>query len=160
MHFVTKTIDGQVTSKNPNMNLGEAVEIEAAKFRRAKTTVEDWSEGKELSDGQRKWWKGILLPALADFTGDSIAYWENKIKLNVMPDKFAPVKVATEEGEYYIVPSIKILTMHEMNIMVEGSVDYLRDEGQWRKEKVEDTYFKGEFHWVTLPDALKKKKKD
>lgn len=73
-----------------------------------------------------------------------------------MPDKFAPVDVTTEEGKHHIIPSINILTMHEMNIMVEGSVDYLKDKGRWEHAN----NFKSEFHWVTLPDKLKKKKKD
>ena len=89
------------------------------------------------TDQQRRWWKGVLLPALAKDTGDSIAYWETKLKLAVMPDKFQPQYHAFGKQVFPVLPSITILSKKGMNILIEGSVDKCREWG---------------FVWVTLPD--------
>jgi hypothetical protein len=91
-----------------------------------------------ISDQQRKWFKGILLPALAKDTGDSIAWWETTLKTQVMPDEFAPVYVAIGKQVFPVIPSITKLSVKKMNTMIEGAVAYLRDECG--------------LMWVTLPD--------
>lgn len=114
---------------------------EAGKRMRSKITVEDYSEAKEWSDQQRKWWKGVLLPKLAEHTGDSLAHWENTLKLKVMPDDFKPETTIIDGIGYTGLPSITTLGIKKMSIMTEESVAYLRDES-----------IHGDvFHWVTLP---------
>ena len=115
---------------------------EAGKHRRSIITVEDYSEAKEWSDQQRKWWKGILLPSLADSTGNSLAYWENKLKLKVMPDDFKPETTVIDGIGYTTLPSITTLGIKKMNQMTEESVAHLRDE----------TIYGDVFQWVTLPN--------
>ncbi len=136
--FITKTYDGV-----PAIGDGKWQDVldEAAKHRRSKITVEDYSEAKEWSDQQRKWWKGILLPALADDTGDSETYWEAVLKLAVMPDEFPPITVVVDGKDVTYLPSITILGMTKMNQMVKGSVAHLRDE----------TIYHDKFLWVTKP---------
>ncbi|KKN08793.1 hypothetical protein LCGC14_1052950, partial [marine sediment metagenome] len=64
-----------------------------AKYPQAKVEVSEYKELQDISYRMIKWWKGILLPSLADFTGDSKAYWEGKLKLKVDPDYFAPFNI-------------------------------------------------------------------
>jgi len=145
--FITK----QIEDEGAKVASGDwdGIQKEAAKHRRSRVIVEDFSEAKELSERQLNWWKGVLLPALANHTGDSIAYWETKLKLAVLPDDFQPVTVRLHGKFYTYVPSITILGIAKMSIMVEGSVDHLRDE-----EKYGD-----EFKWVTLPDPELRREK-
>ncbi len=137
--FITEKIKDQAAVKDGTW---EDIQTEAASHRRSKVTVESYSEEAEWSDGQRKWWKGILLPALASDTGNSIAYWEAKLKLEVMPDDFQPIVTVLDGVTYTYLPSVTTLSMKKMNQLMEGSVDHLRDE------KV----YGDHFDWVTLPD--------
>ena len=110
---------------------------------RKRITVEDWSDLKERTERQTAWWKGILLPALSNYTGDSKDFWETELKLAVMPDEFMPIPVAYGKRVLDVVPSITILSCKKMNQLIEGSVKYLR----------EDHEMSDQFQWVTLPDS-------
>lgn len=90
-----------------------------------------------ITQGQRAWWKGVLLPSLAKDTGDSIAYWETKLKLAVLPDDFVPFYIPFGKQVMPVMPSITILSMRKMNLLIEGSVAQCHEWG---------------FMWVTLPD--------
>ena len=91
-----------------------------------------------------------MLPALADCTGDSEAYWEAVLKLAVMPDEFQFVKVVVDGATFTYLPSITILGQAKMNQMVKGAVAHLRDETIYGTTVVD-----GEevplFYWVTEP---------
>jgi len=89
------------------------------------------------TDRQRKWWKGVLLPSLAKDSGDTVVWWETKLKLAVLPDDFQPIYVAVGKQIFPIIPSINILSKRKMNILIEGSVEKCHEWG---------------FDWVTLPD--------
>jgi hypothetical protein len=91
-----------------------------------------------ISDQQRRWWKGVLLPEVAKDSGESVAQWELRLKLAVLPDHFQPVAVMVGQSAFSTVPSINTLSMKQMNELIEGSVQQLHDWG---------------FTWVTLPDA-------
>ena len=91
---------------------------------------------------QIKWFKGVLLSALAKDTGDSVAYWETKLKLAVLPDDFQPFYVPIGKQVFPIIPSITILSKTKMNLLIEGSVAQCHEWG---------------FLWVTLPDAEMRK---
>jgi len=95
-----------------------------------------------ITDQQRKWWKGVLLKELAKDSGDSVEYWETKLKLAVLPDEFAPVYVAHGKQVLSIIPSVKKLSKKKMNELIEGSVAKCREYG---------------FEWATLPDEAKRK---
>ena len=92
-----------------------------------------------ISYQQIKWWKGILLPALSKDSGDSVEWWETRIKLAVMPDEFAPTEMAIKGRMYQIVPSITKLSKKKMGELIEGSVTYCRDVLG--------------LQWITLPDT-------
>jgi hypothetical protein len=87
---------------------------------------------------QIRWWKGVLLPALAKDTGDSIEYWETTLKLEVMPDEFAPFYVPIGKQVFPVIPSITKLSKTKMNQMIEGAVAKCHEHG---------------LLWVTLPDS-------
>ena len=91
---------------------------------------------------QTRWVKGILLPALSEDTGDSVAVWEARLKRNVMPDDFPPAVVQDSQIVYITLPSITTLGKRKMGQFIEGSVSHLRDE----------KIYGDKFQWVTLPD--------
>jgi len=115
---------------------------EASRYEMALITVESLSTLKEWSDYQRKWLKGVLLPALAADTGESVGYWEDLLKLRVMPDVFAWKPTRLRSGIHKHLQSIKILSMTQMNEFILGSVAHLRDE----------TIYGDKFQWVQLPN--------
>lgn len=90
-----------------------------------------------ITNQQRKWWKGVLLPALAKDNGESVHQHETRLKLTVMPDEFQPFYITVLNQIFPIIPSITILGKKKMNIMIEGSVAQCHENG---------------FMWVTLPD--------
>ena len=136
--FITKTYDGVPAIEDATW---QDVLDAAGKHRRSKVVVEDYSEAKEWSDQQRKWWKGVLLPALAKDTGDSIEYWEAVLKLAVMPDDFQFITVMVCNQKITYLPSITILGQKKMNEMVKGAVAHLREE----------KIYHGKFLWVSEP---------
>jgi hypothetical protein len=96
------------------------------------------SQDEYLSYRQIRYWKGVLLPALAKDTGDSVSYWETRLKLLVLPDEFQPEKIEYKGKELIYLPSIKKLSTKKMNQLIEGSVEKLHSWG---------------FTWVTLPNS-------
>ena len=100
------------------------------------------------TEQQRAWWKGVFLPAVADCTGDSEQYWEAKLKLEVLPDEFAPFYIPLGKQVSPVIPSITILSKNKMSKLIKGSIQHLRED-----PKYGDT-----FQWVTEPDITKKKK--
>lgn len=109
--------------------------------------IETLNAEKAITRQQIAWWKGILLPALAADTGDSKEYWENVLKLVVMPDEFKPIPLAVRGYYITIIASITKLNSKKMNELIEGSVKHLRDA------KV----YGDQFQWVTLPDKSLRK---
>ncbi len=99
--------------------------------------VQILSSAEYISYQQIKYWKGVLLPALSKDTGDSIEWWETRLKLDVMPDEFQPFYVPMGKQVFPVVPSITKLSMKKMNQMIEGAVAKCHEYG---------------FLWVTLPD--------
>lgn len=130
--FITERID--------NVAVGDWPEIQkqAAMYRRARVTVGKYSEAKELSLQQIRWWKGVLLPALAEDSGDSKAFWEAKLKLAVLPDEFQPEIVNINGKTFGYLPSVSTLSCKKTNELIEGSVAQCHEWG---------------FAWVTLPDS-------
>ena len=82
-----------------------------------------------ITGQQIAWWKGILLPALAKDSGNSVGYWETKLKTEVLPDEFAPYYVPLGRQVFPIIPSITILSKKKMNILIEGSVEKCHEWG-------------------------------
>lgn len=142
--FITHNVEGEAAVEG---HTWAEIQAEAASNRRSRITIESLTEDAEWSEQQRKWWKGVLLPALASDTGDSVLYWETKLKLAILPEDFKPVNVVIEGVGYDYTPSVKHLSMKKMNILIEGSVDHLRDEA----------IYGDQFSWITLPAKELKK---
>ena len=126
---VKSIVNNQPTFEKPLSRILEDLKLGGA--LRTLTPIE------YITHQQIAWWKGVLLPALAKDSGDSIGYWETKLKLAVLPDDFAPYYVPLGKQVFPIIPSIKILSKKKMGILIEGSVDKCHEWG---------------FIWVTLPD--------
>jgi len=109
-------------------------------------TFECLTIAKLLSYRQVKWWKGILLPALSKQTGDTVLWWENRLKTLVMPDDFQPTIYEVNGKPHAVLPSISSLSMKKMNLLVEGTVEHLHDP----------KIYGDQFTWVTLPDETKR----
>ncbi len=145
--FITRTVDGLAAVDDATW---EKIQAEAATHRRSRVIVESYSEDAEWSDQQRKWWKGVLLPALAKDTGDSEAYWEAVLKLVVMPDEFQFITVVVDGTKFTYLPSITELGIGKMNLMIKGSVAHLRDETIYGTKLVDGKEVPV-FDWVTEP---------
>ena len=91
---------------------------------------------------QIAWWKGILLPALSNSTGDTEIDWEVRLKMAVMRDEFQPEYVEIGGVILPIYPSITTLSVKKMNLLIKGSVSKCHDWGE---------------KWVTLPDSSLRK---
>ncbi len=130
MYEVVSVIDGTPTFTVPVDEIWPEFQIGGA--------LVVWSPEEFISDRQRRWWKGVLLPALANDSGDSVAFWETHLKLAVLPDKFKPQAYEIDGHEYAIVPSITKLGKRDMMALIDGSIQYLHEKG---------------FGWVTPPDA-------
>ncbi len=100
-----------------------------------------------ITNQQVRWFKGVLLRALAKDTGDSVGYWETKLKLAVLPDDFQPYYVPIGKQVFPVIPSITILSKRKMNLLIKGSVKHLR-EGVDEKG---NSLYGNHFSWVTLP---------
>ena len=59
-----------------------------------------------------------------------------------MPDEFQPVTVFLEGKIFNYIPSVTKLSKKKMGILMEGSVDHLRN----------DPKYGDHYQWVTLPD--------
>ena len=135
LYPVKSIVDGQRCFEIPITEIGNKVPRGGA--------LKILSPAKYISDRQIKWWKGVLLPALEAYTGNTVIYWENKLKLNVMPIEFKPRAYMYEGEAFAYIPSITILSIKKMNLLMVGSVDHLRDE----------LIYGDKFQWVTLPDS-------
>ena len=93
-------------------------------------------EKDPITEKQRKFWKGVLLPALAKDTGETVDYFENLLKVSVMPDEFATKHFTVNRNVYFYIPSIATLSMQQMNTLIEGAVAKCHEWG---------------FMWVSLP---------
>lgn len=116
----------------------KAIYAACSKHERFIVEVRKYDEQAEITRNQRAWWKGVLLPALAKDTGDSVEWWETRLKLSVLPDELKPETVVLHNIPFSYVPSITKLSVKQMNQLIEGSVAKLHDWG---------------FLWVTLPDS-------
>jgi hypothetical protein len=126
---VLSNVDGQPTFDKPLQEL--LVECVSGSVLQLLTPDE------YLSLQRIRWWKGVLLPALAKETGDSIEHWETTLKLAVMPDEFQPFYIPIKKQVFPIIPSITKLSNKKMDRMIEGSVAKCHEYG---------------LTWVTLPD--------
>ena len=134
LYQVRDVIDGQPTFEKPLTEILSKLKVGGA--------IKILSPIEYITDRQRAWFKGVLLPSLAKHTGDSVEYWETRLKLAVLPDDFKPYYVPMGRQVCPVVPSITKLSKKKMNALIEGSVNHLRDE----------SIYGDEFLWVTLPD--------
>jgi hypothetical protein len=138
---VKSIVDGQPTFETPlDAILGDL---------KAGGAIKTLTAAEYITERQRAWWKGILLPSLAKHTGDSIEYWETRLKLAVLPEEFQPYYVPMGKQVFPVVPSITKLSKKKMTLLIEGSVGHLHDEQQYLRG---NTRYGDEFLWVTLPD--------
>ena len=121
-------------------------EVYAEMEKKGKGYFEVFDEEKYISYRQIKWWKGVLLKELSEYNGESKDEWETRLKFNVMPDKFVPKGVIYNKTAYNLVPSIKTLSVKQMNYMIKESVLWLR-EGKNGPH----------LDWVTEPDSSLRK---
>ena len=116
---VLSNIDGQPLFDKPIQEFFKSCE--------AGSVIQLLTPEEYISTKKRKYWKGVLLPALSKDSGDSVAWWEAQLKLAVMPDDFTPVYVAMGKQVFPIIPSITKLSIKKMNTLIEGSVAHCRD---------------------------------
>jgi hypothetical protein len=145
--FITTHIEDQLAVIDHTF--GDILD-EARKYAHAAITVESADGLKCWTPQQRCWWKGVLLPKLSHITGYSVGYWENELKLGVMPAKFQPITTTIDGHEHVHLDSITILNRKEMREMIEGSIAYLHDDKRYNKRLRKR--FGTMFYDLTLPD--------
>lgn len=128
-HQVTNIIDGKPCFAKPLDEILAPLKPGGA--------IKILSPAEFITNRQVAWFKGVLLPALAQDSGDTVTYWETKLKLAVLPDDFQPEYHSFGKQVMPIIPSINKLGKKKMNLMIEGSVEKCHEWG---------------FTWVTLPD--------
>ena len=106
--------------------------------------IKTMSPLEAITDRQRRFWKGVLLPSLSKDSGDSVRYWENYLKMTVMPDDFKPEITQVGNAVFVQIKSITELSKKKMTYLLEESILHLRDD----LDKL----------WVTFPDAELRKK--
>lgn len=127
---VISIIDGKPTFKKPLESIVSDLKVGGG--------IKLLTQAEYITGQQIAWFKGVLLKSLSDDTGNSVAYWETKLKLAVLPDDFQPVYIPLGKQVFPVVPSITILGVRKMNLLIEGSVEKCHEWG---------------FDWVTLPDS-------
>lgn len=85
-----------------------------------------------ITSQQRKWFKGILLPALSKDNGDTVHEWQGKLVEAIFPDD-----CKYDKNGNLIYPSIQGYGKRKMNTLIEESVAKCHTWG---------------FTWVTLPE--------
>ena len=94
------------------------------------------SPAQYVTEQQLAWWKGVLVRAVADDTGNSELDQENAFK-RAMPELFPPSISYTDGQRTESFPSIKSLSKKKMSLAVERAVELAHEWG---------------CPWVTLPD--------
>ena len=121
MYPIVSIVDGQPTFKVPVSEIWESCKLGGC--------VHILDQAEFITEGQRKWWKGVLLPALAKDSGDSVSYWETRLKLAVLPEDFHPFYFPFGKQVFPVIPSITILGKKKTNILIEGSVEKCHEWG-------------------------------
>ena len=129
-HPVKSMIDSQPTFSKPLTEI--LAELEVGGALKTLTPLEHHTAQ------QRRWWKGVLLPALSEANGDAKPVWEIRLKLAVLPDVFCEHWLMVDGHPFAAIASINTLSKKKMSELIEGSVAILRDK--WG------------FDWVTPPD--------
>ena len=121
--------EGPPTFSKPVIVIANEVPVRGA--------IEVLTAAKYLTEQQVRWWKGVVLPAMAKETGESKSVWENRLKLAVLPDDFKAEYIVVDNRPYATLPSITKLGKRKMNELIEGAVSQLHEWG---------------FDWATLPN--------
>ena len=82
---------------------------------------------------QRRWFKGVLLPALSRDNGETVRWWQKKLVTAIFPED-----IEHEPDGTVVYPSIRDYGKKKMNTLIEESVSKCHEWG---------------FLWVTLPDS-------
>ncbi|MCK5019172.1 MAG: hypothetical protein KAS32_19075 [Candidatus Peribacteraceae bacterium] len=133
---VINTIDGQPCFEKPLESILSDLEAGGA--------IKLLSPLEAITDRQRRFWKGVLLPSLSKDSGDSVRYWENYLKMTVMPDDFKPEITQVGNAVFVQIKSITSLSKKKMTYLLEESILHLRDDLDKQ--------------WVTFPDPELRKK--
>ena len=136
---IQSVIDGQPTFSVPLTEILSTCKVGGA--------LKTLSPNEYITDQQRKWWKGVLLKHLSEDTGESVHWWETRLKIAVIPDKFQPEMIAYGKQVLPFVPSITILSKNQMNEIIEGAISHLHD----------GKIYGDQFLSYTLPDRTLRK---
>ena len=97
--------------------------------------VEVLTPAEYITERQRKWFKGILLPALSESTGDSKRWWEIRLISTIFPQDLT--YFALNKQVHVVIPSISSFGKKKMSTLIDESVPWCHEWGQT---------------WVTYPD--------
>ncbi len=141
--FITETIEGKSAAD------WRAIQAAAAKYRRARIKVDEYSEELMESEKQRKWLNGVAIPFLMDKWGRSRMWVKTQLKLCCGADLFTAKEVEMEGHTFWIISSENELTLKRTRTWIENILDYkpCEDAGleppdpEWRKKKQPTSLF-------------------
>lgn len=116
--FITETVEGQATAD------WRAIQAAAAKYRRARIKVVEYSEELMESEKQRKWLNGVAIPFLMDKWGRSRMWVKTQLKLCCGADLFTAKEVKIEGHTFWIISSENELTLKRTRTWIENILDY------------------------------------
>jgi len=110
--FPGATTDGEARTQWP------AVHREASKYPRFVIVV--LNEDEDITDRQRRWYKGICLKELSDWNGDSVDEWDYRLKVECGAEIFKMLRFTYEGKEYFRPDSITSKTKKQMTEFIEN----------------------------------------
>ncbi|KKN73494.1 hypothetical protein LCGC14_0400700 [marine sediment metagenome] len=116
--FLTETINGEACTN------WQEIQRAAAKYRRARIKVDEYSEELMESEKQRKWLNGVAIPFLMDKWGRSRMWVKTQLKLCCGADFFTAKEVKIEGHTFWIISSENDLTLKRCRTWIENILDY------------------------------------
>ena len=127
IHEVMEIIDGQPCFEQPLADILAELSEGGA--------LQTLTASECITARQRRWWKGVLLPALNKDNGESKRWWEIKLIEAIFPEDVE--YVAFNNRMFPVAPSISSFGKKKMTDLIEECVPQLHEWG---------------FMWVTYPD--------
>ncbi len=116
--FLTETINGEACTN------WRDIQRAAARYRRARIKVDEYSEELMESEKQRKWLNGVAIPFLMDKWGRSRMWVKTQLKLCCGADLFTAKEVEIEDNTFWIISSENELTLKRTRTWIENILDY------------------------------------
>lgn len=111
-HFQGRTVEGEALTQWP------AIHYEAAKYPHFEILVLD--EDEAITDRQRRWYRGICLKGLSDWSGDTVDEWDYRLKTECGSEIFEMHEYKYQDKVYYRPDSISNKSKKQITDYIEN----------------------------------------